>query len=193
MWTTVRCPPVATGPLAQGSHCPLCASIVLALVFDGLQLGPSKNPDTICTIGLFSFGKKNGTEALSQRKSTVEQLPCQASLPVPTGKESAKGSACEAHGGAGLCRLAQGLRVRASTDPMSSTGGAQGASDRPKRARAGQRAPRLDEYAGASARGGVREGTQPKKSRSRDDGQGAAVVSTDYVARSEPLSSSFCV
>ena len=99
----------------------------------------------------------------------------------------------EAHGGAGLCRLAQGLRVRASTDPMSSTGGAQGASDRPKRARAGQRAPRLDEYAGASARGGVREGTQPKKSRSRDDGQGAAVVSTDYVARSEPLSSSFCV
>jgi hypothetical protein len=56
--------------------------------------------------------------------------------------------------------------VRASTDPMSSTGGAQGASDRPKRARAGQRAPRLDEDAGASARGGVREGTQPKKSRS---------------------------
>ena len=108
-------------------------------------------------------------------------------------QETAKGSVREAHGGAGLCRLAQGLRVRASTDPMSSTGGAQGASDRPKRARAGQRAPRLDEYAGASARGGVREGTQPKKSRSRDDGQGAAVVSTDYVARSEPLSSSFCV
>ena len=55
---------------------------------------------------------------------------------------------------AGLCRLAQGLRLRASTDTISSTGGAHGASDRPKRARAGQPAQRLDED--------VRDGTQPK-------------------------------
>ena len=86
-------------------------------------------------IGLFSFGKKNGTGALSQRKSTAEQLPF-AQL-------------C-----AGLCRLAQRLRLRASTDTISSTGGAHGASDRPKRARAGQPAQRLDED--------VRDGTQPK-------------------------------
>lgn len=123
---------------------------------------------------VFSFGKKNGTEALSQRKSTAEQLPF-AQL-------------C-----ARLCRLAQRLRLRASTDTMSSRGGADGASARPKRARAGQRAQRMDEDGGATATVGAREGTQPKKSRSRDGGLGAALVCTDYVARSEPLWPSLCV
>ena len=99
----------------------------------------------------------------------------------------------EAHVGAGLCRLAQGLRLRASTDPMPSTGGAHGASVRPKPARAVQRAQRLDEDAVAAATLGVRDGTQPKKSRSRDGGMGAALVSTDHVARSEPLWPSLCV
>ena len=98
------------------------------------------------------------TEPLSQRKSTAEQLPCLESLcppePWAEANKTAKGSACEAHGGTGLCRLAQGLRLRASTDTISSTGGAHGASDRPKRARAGQPALRLDED--------VRDGTQPK-------------------------------
>ena len=88
-------------------------------------------------IGSFFSKESTPTETPADHKGRSRHVALERHMHPSEGGITLSEGVREAHGGAGLCRLAQGLRVRASTDPMSSTGGAHGASDRPKRARAG--------------------------------------------------------